>query len=356
MAKIMVFIDGSWLYNNLHALSKIYGENYKLDYGKLPAVLGGIIADRLGRKDVDIVRTYLFGSIPKNYDLQDDYHVKNQKEFYDLLKEEYHYEVEIYPIEYLKRRLRKYDRDPNDKFTPKEKCVDIALATSMLYFAAIPYAYDIAVAVIGDRDFIPMLQHVRRLGKRVAIASIRESCAREYSDPKDVHRLKDFDIIWLGDHLGDLELKLERRRVECQSPFHVGAKIVYTSDLIRKGQKYYCDECKAKNRRHREEQATRNISPDPDHTTENEAFDTIDGIRCNGTIKAVIQDKGYGFITGRKGDYFFHFSELSGDTEFQELKVGDKVLFDADVDPDPSNTEKPSGTASNVQLVSEELE
>lgn len=37
-----------------------------------------------------------------------------------------------------------------------EKCFDIAFATQMLYFTAIPYAYDVAVAVAGDRYYIPV--------------------------------------------------------------------------------------------------------------------------------------------------------------------------------------------------------
>src|SRR5437899_11811370 len=104
------------------------------------------------------------------------------------------------------RRLRRQDRDPNDSFEPKEKCVDISLATSMLYFAAIPYAYDIAIGVVGDQDFKPVLQHVRRLGKRVAIASIKGCCAPEFADPADEARVKDFDIIWMDNFLDELEL------------------------------------------------------------------------------------------------------------------------------------------------------
>ena len=33
--------------------------------------------------------------------------------------------------------------------------MDVALATSLLYYATIPDAYDLAVVVIGDRDYIP---------------------------------------------------------------------------------------------------------------------------------------------------------------------------------------------------------
>ena len=145
-------------------------------------------------------------------------------DFFSMLKEEYRYELEIFPINFRGRRVRKADRDPKDTFEPREKCVDISLATSMLYFTAIPHAYDIGMAVVGDQDFKPVLQHVRRLGKRVAIASIQGSCAPEFIDPRDEARVKDFGIIWLDDLLHQLELKYERHQLECQSPAHKGER------------------------------------------------------------------------------------------------------------------------------------
>jgi uncharacterized LabA/DUF88 family protein len=175
MIKIMIFIDGTWLYSNTYKLSEAYGDpNFHVDFGKLPRVLKQEVSEQVGEVEVDVVRTYLFGSCPANYDLRDEEMVVRRKDFFEILREEYHYEVEIFPIDFKNRRLRKADRRTDDSFEPREKCVDIALASSMLYYAAIPNAYDIAIAVIGDSDFTPMLQSVRRLGKRVAICR----CAR----------------------------------------------------------------------------------------------------------------------------------------------------------------------------------
>ena len=49
----------------------------------------------------------------------------------------------------------------------------------------------------------------------------------------------------------------------------------------------------------------------------------------NGTIKTLITERGFGFISreGETKDLFFHSKELSGVT-FDELKVGDKVTFE----------------------------
>ena len=162
------------------------------------------------------------------------------------LKEEYHYEVELFPIDFRGRRIRYADREPSDDFEPKEKCVDIALATSLLYYAAIPYAYDVGVVIVGDRDYLPVLQHVRRLGKRVAIASVKQSCAGEYSDPQDAARVKDTDILWLDDLIPQLELRYERHQLQCQSPYHVGDRNFWTTYHPKKGERVYCDDCRRK--------------------------------------------------------------------------------------------------------------
>ncbi len=47
-----------------------------------------------------------------------------------------------------------------------------------------------------------------------------------------------------------------------------------------------------------------------------------------GKIKKLVSDKGFGFITCGKIDYFFHRSDLDGEV-FEHLKEGDKVSFDA---------------------------
>ena len=65
----------------------------------------------------------------------------------------------------------------------QEKCVDIALAVDMLHYATVPNAFDVAVLVSGDRDFIPALVRTRQKGKRVAICSMRNSACPEYDDP-----------------------------------------------------------------------------------------------------------------------------------------------------------------------------
>lgn len=49
----------------------------------------------------------------------------------------------------------------------------------------------------------------------------------------------------------------------------------------------------------------------------------------NGTIKTILSEKGFGFISreGETKDLFFHSKELKG-VSFDELRVGDEVSFD----------------------------
>ena len=62
-----------------------------------------------------------------------------------------------------------------------------------------------------------------------------------------------------------------------------------------------------------------------------------------GTIKRMVTDKGFGFITaeGLAKDLFFHSNSLVGVT-FDELKEGDTVSFETEESPKALN-------ATNVQ-------
>ncbi len=55
---------------------------------------------------------------------------------------------------------------------------------------------------------------------------------------------------------------------------------------------------------------------------------------ATGTIKKVISDRGFGFITAEDGkDYFFHRDGLAGNLDFDRLNGGEKVEFDMQSSP-----------------------
>jgi cold shock CspA family protein len=350
----MLFIDGTWLYSNTSRLADSYGKgDFQLDFGRLPPVLAEEISSQLHQAEVDIVRTYLFGSYAANYDPRDHEVVQRRLDFFSMLKEEYHYELEIFPINFRGRRLRRADRDPRDPFEPKEKCVDISLATTMLYFAAIPYAYDVAVAVIGDQDFKPVLQHVRRLGKRVAIASIQGSCTPEFAHPRDDARVRDFDIIWLDDLLHRLELKYERHQQECQSPIHTGDRRVWTTFYPRKGQKFFCDVCRAAFAGHKQEALNEYANtfleeaPAPMGSSTSAVERPMQSSETwTGIVKKKVTERGFGFIQAEDGkDYFFHCTDLEPGLPFETIEEGLEVDFVVRKEPDHER----AGAAQNVR-------
>ena len=45
-----------------------------------------------------------------------------------------------------------------------------------------------------------------------------------------------------------------------------------------------------------------------------------------GTIKKLIADKGFGFISGERGELFFHHTALEG-TAIETLQVGQAVTY-----------------------------
>jgi len=55
---------------------------------------------------------------------------------------------------------------------------------------------------------------------------------------------------------------------------------------------------------------------------------------ATGTIKKIVADRGFGFITGEDGkDYFFHRDALDATIDFDRLVGGEHVQFDPQPNP-----------------------
>lgn len=55
---------------------------------------------------------------------------------------------------------------------------------------------------------------------------------------------------------------------------------------------------------------------------------------ATGTVKKIVSDRGFGFITGDDGkDYFFHRDGLGSSLDFDRLNGGEKVQFDIEQNP-----------------------
>ena len=55
---------------------------------------------------------------------------------------------------------------------------------------------------------------------------------------------------------------------------------------------------------------------------------------ATGTIKKVVADRGFGFITADDTkDYFFHRNALDSSLDFDRLNGGEKVTFEVEASP-----------------------
>lgn len=287
MIKAMLFVHGTWLNAHTPRLGRLYGRpDFQIDFKRLP----GLLAEEIGRRSepalIDLFRSHYFGSFAENYDARDTYAVQRRQAFFAELRAENQFEVEAFAVDYQGRRLRRQDRAPDDDYTPAERCVDVALSVAVMRYAMMPNALDLAVLLVGDADFVPLLQEVRRLGKRAAVVSIEGACASELVDPINQFGVRDFDVIWLNDLLN----RIEKWR-------------------------------------------TRPTRSEPEPADP----DGMAGTLLRGRVKTVIRERGYGFITADDGsDYFFHANTLGQGLEFATLTIDLPVMFEVRTGPSPT--------------------
>eukprot|EP00579_Thalassiosira_antarctica_P018449 CAMPEP_0201936492 /NCGR_PEP_ID=MMETSP0903-20130614/37617_1 /ASSEMBLY_ACC=CAM_ASM_000552 /TAXON_ID=420261 /ORGANISM="Thalassiosira antarctica, Strain CCMP982" /LENGTH=806 /DNA_ID=CAMNT_0048477197 /DNA_START=281 /DNA_END=2701 /DNA_ORIENTATION=+ len=195
--KAMLFIDGTWLYYSLNSrnpsrdaiipkFGKGWQNNYKVDWLALPRLICAQIEKQRNSKTsfsgsdrpLEISRAMVFTSAKKETD----------------------------PNSIRMRMFREmananYDVHMMQTVGQGEKCVDIQLAVEMLHYATVPNAYDVAILLSGDKDFVPALVRTRQKGKQVCISSMRAGCNRVlYESP----HIRDYDVVWLENCLDEL--------------------------------------------------------------------------------------------------------------------------------------------------------
>ncbi|HIQ49002.1 MAG TPA: NYN domain-containing protein [Aquifex aeolicus] len=148
--RLMIFIDGSNLFHGIRHL------NIKVDYSKLVEFL------REGRY---LVRAYFYTAVPQERDVK-----KGTPEWDSLMRQRrFLDELSLMGIKVKTANLRKL---PSGEYLEKE--VDIMLATDMLSLAY-RNAYDTAILVSGDSDFVHTVEEVQSLGKRVENATFKKT-------------------------------------------------------------------------------------------------------------------------------------------------------------------------------------
>ena len=215
--KAMMFIDGTWLYYSLHGreddlcpIQSRYGKGwqfrYNVDWGNLP----GVICQALQEQDEE--RGWSAQSMGPN-----GQHISRPIEITRVsVFTSYKADTPTTSLRYqmFQEMLNaKYDVHMMETVGKGEKCVDIQLAVDMMHYATVPDAYDVALLLTGDKDFMPAMARCRQKGRRIGLVSMRRACNRAlYETPN----LKDFDVIWLEDHLDEFiqEKRYGEKRIQ----------------------------------------------------------------------------------------------------------------------------------------------
>lgn len=179
MHKVMVFIDYQNFNINLHEHYK--GRTFKpINYWALGKAINDIIPFQS-----EVIKTYLFAYKPCDELMKLDFYFK----YYDWLNS-------IRKTPYLeiiegRQELRTYDGIPLDINNPKtyfteEKETDINLATHMVA-KGFQNAYDIAILVSGDTDYIKVVETLHNIGKTVVIAHFKHQNVSRYDEICDAN-------------------------------------------------------------------------------------------------------------------------------------------------------------------------
>ena len=141
--KTICFIDNSNIFGGQQAVG------WRIDWSKFQNEI---------EKDGQVWQTYFFAS-------ENDPPRAIQSSFYKFLKEQLHWEVILYE---LGRKTIRCNQCQKEEAVPTEKGVDVGLATKMLMLAY-NKAYETAILVAGDRDYLETVKFIKNLGIRVEI-------------------------------------------------------------------------------------------------------------------------------------------------------------------------------------------
>ena len=172
--KTIVYFDNSNIF---------HGQRYagwRIDAEKLQARL---------EQDGPIWQVYFFGAAtePPRY---------MQTAFYRMLKEKLRWETLILGLGQKTVRCSACNRW---RRTYTEKGVDVAIATRMLTHA-IHKAFETAVLISGDKDYLETVKTIKNMGLRVEIVAFRESLSHELAHESSA------PVLYLDDIRSEIEL------------------------------------------------------------------------------------------------------------------------------------------------------
>lgn len=223
--KAMVFIDGGWLYRSRSTLfSKLGEENFEIDYAKLPKIFCEDVANLLD-EDISLVRTNYFGTIPS---ARSGFNTSKQYAFYDFLERNCGYETEIHEVD----------------VGTDENWIKMSLASSLMFYAAQPGAFDIAIVIGDDPDYAPVLRRARLFGKRIQVVGAHTPDGKDPAPNASLanrSRVSDFPLLWIDDHASEVRLVRQRVTRFCKQ---CGRE----EETTWAGPEFFCSACRGRHR------------------------------------------------------------------------------------------------------------
>lgn len=179
--RTMVFIDYQNFNINLHNHFTNIGAKVKsINYQKLAKAIN----DRLPFES-QVVKTYLFAYKPCDKLLELERYSKYY-EWLSKLRNTPYFEIIEGRQEVRTIKGVKLDINNSSTYTTEEKETDINLATHMLA-KGFQNAYDIAILVSGDTDYIKVVETLHNIGKIVVIAHFPHQSIEKYNGIIDSH-------------------------------------------------------------------------------------------------------------------------------------------------------------------------
>ncbi len=177
-----MFIDNSNIFHG----SKQAG--WRIDAKKLHAKL---------EADGPIWQTFFFAAVtdPPRY---------NQTGFYKMLKNDLHYEMTIFS---LGSKTVRCDQCGDTRRSYTEKGIDVALATKLLVLAN-NRAFETAILVSGDKDYLETVKAVKSMGMRVEVVSWKRSISQELAQESSKN------VVFLDDIRAEIERAAPDNEVE----------------------------------------------------------------------------------------------------------------------------------------------
>jgi uncharacterized LabA/DUF88 family protein len=171
MQKVMVFIDfENFNISLMNYYSRILKKPYvRLDYNKIPTELVGLLPG-VGNR---LIKTFLFAPKPDDFLLSDP----RRKGTYDwicgLKNQKYFTVIEGQHVARATAGLSKEQMDINDPSTyhVTEKGTDVNIATHIIT-KAFMNAFDTAVILSGDSDYMPVYEVLNTLGKTTVAVGV----------------------------------------------------------------------------------------------------------------------------------------------------------------------------------------